>query len=1634
MLKNARGGDLRLYPGTCGGILRDASYPIDMRKSLTSSSNPAGLVSRKLLATAALVLATAVPADAAFTITLNFTPTTTVQQRQAFIDAKTYWESMITGYSTTGSLSGLAINADVSFIDGVGGILGQAGPDAEQTQGGITYTTQGSMQFDSADAVEMIATNSFGDVVRHEMGHILGIGTHWSDNGLLAGNTGAQRFQYTGANALNAWRIEFNQAASTFVPVETTGGGGTAGAHWAEIPGGTGPTGIVSRFAGADFEYEMMTGWANSPVFTSNVTVGSLVDMGYTIAGPTATNGVYNFNGAFFMTPATGPNDYNLGRSGKFGMMIWGKLTGANSVSLSNVDSVTAVALMAANDYTGGTTVSAGTLITGNAAALGSGGVLVNGGILDIGGFNITGISGLTLSGGTIVSTTGTITAPVYDLRAGEVRAGLAGSAPVTKTTSGFVTLSGLNTYTGGTAINGGGLIATHARALSTGPVDISNGAALYVGANLVNVGTVTLNEGFIADMGGTLSASAFSLKSGFVTAVLSGGGALAKSTAGTVTLSGANTYSGGTFVTGGTLALANASALGSGSTTISGGTLDVGSTSVVSAGSLILDTGAIAGTSGSVSASSFIVRSGTVSATLAGSGAMTKDTGGTVTLSAGNTFTGGVTVNAGTLVGAAANALGAGEVSVAGGTVRLADSLAAARATLSLDGGALSFGTLTAANIGALNGTSDLSLANDGSAALALTAGGNNASTAYSGILSGAGSLIKAGTGELTLSGVNSYTGGTTVSAGKLTLGNANAIGTGGLLVNGGTLNLGAVTLVTGAMVLDGGAITGTTGALHSAAYDLRSGSVGVILTGGAVTKSGAGELTLSSVNTYTGGTTVTAGKLIVANSGAISNGAITVTGGTLDIGANTLTGMGALTVSGGAVTGTTGAISASSFTLQSGELTARIQGSGALVKTTAGTAVLGASNGFSGGVNVAEGKLVLTNSGALGSGIVTVANGATLRAGDNTGFGALWTGNEIKLAGGTLELALSSTTSVARLLSGSGGVTQSGSGTVTLANAQYTGATTVNAGTLVLPVSQLATLPGALVTNGSGTLAIAGSGTTVDFTRSVTGDGALAFTGTGTTRLANGSTLTQTGALTVGSGQTLSLGKASGESAALMASLLDIRSGATLRGSGNIAGSLANAGTLSPGFSPGTITLGGDFTNTGTLTMETDATTGAHDQIRYAGQALLGGTLNLVYLSGTPAKGTIVDLLVDTNTADGRPSIVGNFSSVILPTGGGIVFNNGSGLDFLVGGTLFDIPGAKISPRLMPLTQAIASASNPAIANALNPVTIPVSSLAGALQSASPLALSSAVALPVTEAMRETDELRRHLDGRRFERHGSAELGWSPYLSGNGSTVTSTAGADNAAFDYRTFGGVVGIDKGVGGELTLGAQVSYDSGRASFHDGGGKLDQDHARVTVYGSKLIAGKFYVDTGAFGGVSLYDTRRNTVLGAETGDTTGWDAGLFVNTGFVAPITSAFSLTPHAGLTYTHATVGGYDESGSALALRVTAMNHDSLAARVGSGINARTSIADMPVRLGFDVSFVRELLDNETDIGASFGSSPGSNFTTTAVVMPKDRLEVGPELELEVARGQSVTAAYRYEYAFGDGTGHRVDVGYRTRF
>ncbi|MEL7238055.1 MAG: leishmanolysin-related zinc metalloendopeptidase, partial [Planctomycetota bacterium] len=205
-----------------------------------------------------------------FDIDIVFTtPIPSQEAQDAFLTAAELWESVLLGdiqdvnVSGIGFVDDIRIEARFQTIDGNGGILGSAGPTALRNSNALPAA--GRMTFDTADVQSLVAAGNFEDVVVHEMGHVLGVGTIWGTLGLRAG-TGTNSVRFTGSNAVAAYNEQRN-TDTTSVPVENTGGGGTRDSHWRE----------------SVFGRELMTGFLNFGQFNplSRLTAASMIDLGY---------------------------------------------------------------------------------------------------------------------------------------------------------------------------------------------------------------------------------------------------------------------------------------------------------------------------------------------------------------------------------------------------------------------------------------------------------------------------------------------------------------------------------------------------------------------------------------------------------------------------------------------------------------------------------------------------------------------------------------------------------------------------------------------------------------------------------------------------------------------------------------------------------------------------------------------------------------------------------------------------------------------------------------------------------------------------------------------------------------------------------------------------------------------------------------------------------------------------------------------------------------------------------------------------------------------------------------------------------------------------------------------------------
>jgi autotransporter-associated beta strand protein len=644
-------------------------------------------------------------------------------------------------------------------------------------------------------------------------------------------------------------------ASGTLILAKSNSGPGGSGAGVRSLGGTLTITGATVQLGG--------TGQGGSTTSVDQIYDNASVVLNsgtFDLNGRSETIGGFSGTGGTVTSSAAGNATLTVGGSGTFSGVIQ---NGSGTVSFTKTgDNTTTFNGSTANTYTGTTTVSGGTSsfldlgkTTGNAISgnitVGVGAVAgavrlqasdqiadtsiisLDGnatnqrGVLRLNGFNET-IGGLSsvITGGGVVdnfnNTNSTLTLNVASgtqTYSGQIRntgGNSTGTLALIKTGAGTQILSsqspvGNNSYAGGTQINGGTLQVAGTSALGNGNVTFGGGTLQYASG-----GTGTDYSGRIKSSGSVISLDTNGQSvtmSGIIDSSNTAG--LTKLGSGTLILSGTNTYSG--------------------TTTISAGTLQIGN----------------GGTSGALSANSTITnngilvfnRSDTVTAgtdfsgsPISGSGSIVQNGSGKLLLWSGNTFTGGVTINSGTLGIWEGSSLGAIPGSP---TTQLTFG---GNSTLQFEQ------TPTALP---LNANRRIAI-NPGVTATIDT---QSYRPSIAGVISGAtGALVKMGSGNLTLSGNNTYGGGTSVTAGTLTLGHAKALGstTAALSVSGATLNMNTYGATVGALTSSNGTFSGFnlggSGNTLAASSATLSGTTYIGIIGSSITGTGTSNVITSS------------------------------------------------------------------------------------------------------------------------------------------------------------------------------------------------------------------------------------------------------------------------------------------------------------------------------------------------------------------------------------------------------------------------------------------------------------------------------------------------------------------------------------------------------------------------------------------------------------------------------------------------------------------------------------------------------------------------------------------------------------------------------------------------------------------
>ncbi|HBK47232.1 MAG TPA: hypothetical protein DDZ67_12530 [Xanthomonadaceae bacterium] len=1584
--------------------------------------------------------------------------------------------TLATGAGSNGALSvsgaGSQLNIDGYGLDvgfrGIGELRVENGGVITAIAAGPTTSTIGTL----AGATGTVTVSGSGSAINLEGG----------DNSLAVGYNGNGTLNVEDGGAYNVGNsLYVGHAAGSSGTVNVSGGGTSMsvgrveGASATEFYLGIGDkgTGTLNIVDGAVFSVAnggVQLGIAASGSGTLNLSNATLEVGGDIQAGA----GAHAFNiadGRLRLLRASAINaDATLSGEAEIAVegadALWsGVLSGSGAILKSGAGTLT---LAGANSYSGGTTLAQGRLRLGNDASLGTGvlGVAAAGTVVDYAP-GVTIANPLELSADVTLSATeghfhavpesiSWDTNPATGLQEPVVHPAQEGNAPgqagaisgdfaLTKTGAGELVLSNAgNSYSGGTFVEQGGLVATASGALGSGPVQIAaeggvefNGAGVGAGELAIdNRGSLALDEfasaasASIANNGGYLylrndatlgsaqvlntsvgladgstsygyiqfqagydyengqfldqqrlsrggNAQIANEKGAFVS--FASGGYLAENLSiqnrdnSTVMFNVAGDASGASVdngagavvaVVGTPTYAADGSYLGR-----AGGTLALGSLS--GEGTVILgnNTLVLGGRGGNDRIGGTIADNGTyynlgiaidfasANAPTAGSsgGALVKIGAGTLTLTGVNSYSGGTTVEEGALAVERDANLGSGGLTLDGGTLRYLAGFSSARDVV----------------LGAAGGSFDTA--------------GNEAT--LSGTISGVGALSKLGEGRLTLAGDNSYSGGTVVDGGILRLEHDNALGSGGLRVTGAgaLVEYGDGVRVESEIVLEADAEQEVAAGNTVEQASAISGS-------GALVKSGDGVLILSGDNSYTGGTSIAGGMLVVGKDGSLgdASGGLALDGGTLRYAAGFASAREVTLGAAGGSFDTAG---------NTATLAGSISGAGALVKTGDGTLVLSGDNRYEGGTAINGGALQVERDANLGGG-----NGGVALDGGTLVFAAAFdTARAVALgeAGGTLAVA-SGSVGLSGPISGDGGLTKSGAGTLVLGGANsYGGGTTVVAGTLV---GDAGSLRGDLRNEAEVVFEQAQAGT---YDGAISGSGSIEKTGEGRLWL-SGDSSGFTGQTTVSEG-TLRVNGVLGGS-------LDVAGGAVLDGIGTI-GTIAVAGSIGPGNSIGTLTVAGSYTQAAGSTYVVEiAADGRSDRIEVEGQAVLqGGTVQVLREDGVYRRDTRYTILSAGQGVSGTFEALAQsqrpFLDLALVYGGDAVW-----LDVLRNSVRYQDYAASFNAlRVAEVLDAVESGELAERAD----LSLALESLSNLAETAVVPALnrlSGEIHAGVGSLVLDDAQARQGLlQGRgRDGDSGAWVQGWhrSAELDGDG----NAHGAE-----YRSNGALAGLDTRTGEDWLIGAAVGYTRLDADFQPG------DRARVkslelALYGrwqgeaAWLDAGvdAARLDSDVQRHVGYHDIARNALASYR-----GHRLGAGLRAGYDVQLAQAQRLQPSLGLRYDTIDQDGFEESGAGdLSLRGQGHDSERLLADLGLRWSGALAAGSWTLVPQLDVRW-NQASGSRGGLDLALAGAPELGFHARGLELPERWGSV--QLSLSGSRGQTLGWYLGLGYQRGDG-------------
>jgi len=1115
------------------------------------------------------------------------------------------------------------------------------------------------------------------------------------------------------------------------------------------------------------------------------------------------------------------------------------------------------------------------------------------------------------------------------------------------------------------------------------------------------------------------------------------------------VELSGVNTYPGGTSLEGGvTLAFSSNSNLGnaSGSVQFSDGALVYVGTSDLAfsrplqvLGNAVFDTGSQKTTLTSVVTGGGSLEIGRMSQS-------TLDSNGSLTVTRALTA-GSVIISGSGVAGFSGNLVAAAGTLVIGNK----DAVRSATLVTVINGGNVLF-TGSSATLGGLAGSGGLPLPSG----FALSVGTNNASSYYSGVISGSASFSKVGSGNLTLGGSNLFSGNTTIAKGSLTIdtGASLASGTVSLLSGGASLviNTGSIDLSTR---LDTSSLSATDKASTNIIYR-GTGTLTLasnILDKVTVLNLGQGLIKVGTV-TITGGT----GASVTNSIGAGSNLSLPSLDTKVRLGAGS-------TFTLAPTDGGTPELKGSFLSGESGTTVAIPLGVTALMKEAApdfkgalqangninvapsapGTKMALPSMEGTGKLAISSGSVQLVQSTGF-TGTVSLASGAAAEL-----TGSFGTGGTIALeAGGKMTINpadVSATMSVPKLTGGGSVALSAGKVNFAGGNSDFTGMIMIAKG---VEATISGDLPSGTVTMNDSTIPLtvsSGSGS-ISFPGTVSGIGTLSLSGNGTVTMGSSASIATTG---------LQIGKTSGEKptldvTSLSGGSLTLTASQTLSGGGTLVGSVVTSGVFSPGNSPGTFTVaskttgttttGGDLTigSTGSVVIEygvnSPSTTVISDQVVVAGTLTFasGSTVLIRPYGSFVTVGTTFSNVFSAASIVGTPSVSLETTSFLL---NGTLTGNSTALALTISKTAYGnaVTNAKVQGIGNYLSTASAlspSAGLTAVLSALD-VSANAAALEASLTSLNGQVYAEAQRLSLRRTAAISEALQGHLTAFPEGDHDGWAAWSESYVWGIHRDSTSGYGSWNGT----NAGEILGVQHTHKG-LSLGVFGATGYSDASFSSSSVKGDSFHGGMYAH---IEAGMPFFDVSWLAGSVDQKSARSVSVGNYATSTSAKfrssEYAVHLRGGLNIPnVAGSYLVKPSVALLCNGYSQNGVSEStGDGAALTTDRVSKSAWQSRLGSEISRSFKAGTKPAALLASAYWIHDFDRAARSVNTRFSgaSSAAGSYTTSGDAFGADGFELG--LGASVALSPRTSARLNGSWQIRDGSNQPgVNLGLTVQF